>query len=94
MTRDRMQELLLNVWQASGAGVLLITHSVEEALFLGTRVVVLAPHPGRIVVDRRFDFSRRFANGEGARAIKAAPDFIVAREELITAIHADEGVAA
>jgi taurine transport system ATP-binding protein len=94
MTRERMQELLLNVWQASGAGVLLITHSVEEALFLGTRVVVLAPHPGRIVVDRRFDFSRRFANGEGARAIKAAPDFIAAREELITAIHADEGVAA
>jgi len=94
MTRERMQELLLTVWQASRAGVLLITHSVEEALFLGTRVVVLAPHPGRIVADRRFDFSRRFMAGETARALKAAPEFIAAREELISAIYADEGVAA
>lgn len=94
MTRERMQELLLGVWHASGAGVLLITHSVEEALFLGTRVVVLAPHPGRIVLDRRFGFSQRFADGEAARALKAAPAFISAREELITAIYADESVAA
>jgi len=94
MTRERMQELLLNVWQSSGTGVLLITHSVEEALFLGTRVVVLAPHPGRIVADRPFDFSRRFISGETARSLKAAPEFIAAREELIAAIHADEVVAA
>jgi taurine transport system ATP-binding protein len=94
MTRERMQELLLNVWQASGAGVLLITHSVEEALFLGTRVVVLAPHPGRIVADRAFEFSHRFAAGETARALKSAPEFIAAREELIAAIHADDGVTA
>jgi len=94
MTRERMQELLLEVWRASGAGVLLITHSVDEALFLGTRVIVLAPHPGRIVLDRSFDFSRRFATGETARALKAAPEFIAAREDLIAAIHADEGVAA
>jgi taurine transport system ATP-binding protein len=94
MTRERMQELLLNVFRTSGAGVLLITHSVEEALFLGTRVVVLAPHPGRIVADRRFDFSRRFIAGETARSLKAAPDFIAAREELIAAIYADEEVEA
>lgn len=94
MTRERMQELLLKVWQASGAGVLLITHSVEEALFLGTRVVVLAPHPGRIVADRHFDFSRRCIAGEPARTLKAAPEFIAAREALIAAIHADEGLAA
>ena len=94
MTRERMQELLLTVWQTSGAGVLLITHSVEEALFLGTRVVVLAPDPGRIVVDRRFDFSHRFTAGTSARTLKAAPEFIAAREELIAAIHADEAIAA
>lgn len=91
MTRERMQELLLRVWQSSGAGVLLITHSVEEALFLGTRVVVLAPHPGRIVTDRVFEFSRRFTAGETARKLKAAPEFIAAREELIASIYADEG---
>jgi len=90
MTRDRMQELLLNIWQASGAGVLLITHSVEEALFLSTRVIVLAPNPGRITEDRSFDFGQRFLAGESSRSLKSDPAFIRAREELIAAIHAEE----
>ncbi len=86
MTRERMQELLLQVWQASGTGVLLITHSVEEALFVGTRVVVLAPELG-IVVDESFDFSQRFLGGEKARALKAEPAFIAARERLLASIY-------
>ncbi len=90
MTRERMQELLLNVWGASRAGVLLITHSVEEALFLGTRVVVLAPGAGRVVLDRAVPFATRYLNGEGARALKAEPGFIALREELIAAIGDDE----
>jgi taurine transport system ATP-binding protein len=91
MTRDRMQELLLKIWQTSSAGVLLITHSVEEALFLSTRVIVLAPHPGRITEDRSFDFGRRFLAGENPRSLKSDPAFIRAREELIAAIHAEAG---
>ncbi len=90
MTRERMQELLLNVWGGSRVGVLLITHSVEEALFLGTRVIVLAPDPGRIVEDRQTPFSRRYLNGEKARAVKSDPSFIAIREELIEAIGASE----
>jgi len=90
MTRDRMQELLLRVWSDSGAGVLLITHSVEEALFLATRVLVLAPDPGRIVIDRAVDFGQRFLNGETSRALRAEPGFIALREELVDAIHAGE----
>lgn len=94
MTRERMQELLLKAWRESGAGALLITHSVEEALFLGTRVVVLAPHPGRISLDEAFDFSARFLQGTPARALKAEPRFIAAREKLIEAIYLDERLAA
>jgi len=94
MTRDRMQELLLRVWQSSNTGALLITHSVEEALFVGTRVVVLAPHPGRIVRDIPFDFGRRFLEGEPARSVKADGEFIRARETLIADIYADERSAA
>jgi taurine transport system ATP-binding protein len=94
MTRERMQELLLGVWSSSGAGALLITHSVEEALFLATRVVVLAPHPGRIVEDRTVGFGRRFLDGESARSVKSDPAFIRAREDLIAAIYADERSAA
>jgi taurine transport system ATP-binding protein len=90
MTREKMQELLLKLWAESGTGVLLITHSVEEALFLGTRVVVLAPDAGGIIEDRPANFSRRFLAGERARALKAEPQFIAEREALIAAIHQDE----
>lgn len=91
MTRERMQELLLKVWSRSRSGVLLITHSVEEAIFLGTRVVVLAPGRGRIVFDRRIDFAARFLAGETARSLKAEPGFIALREEVIAAIGEDDG---
>lgn len=90
MTRERMQELLLDVWGASKAGVLLITHSVEEALFLATRIVVLAPDPGRIVLERDADFGRRYFAGEKARALRAESGFIALREELIAAIGSDD----
>ena len=88
MTRDQMQELLLRVWARSGTGALLITHSVEEALFLATRVVVLAARPGRIALSREVDFGQRFLAGETARSLKSEPGFVRAREELIAAIHA------
>ena len=94
MTRDRMQELVLKVWRESGAGALLITHSVEEALFLGTRVIVLDARPGRIGLEEPLEFSARFLAGTPARAIKAEPGFIAARERLIEAIHAEEALAA
>lgn len=87
MTRDQMQELLLAVWQRSQTGALLITHSVEEALFLATRVVVLAAHPGRIALVREVDYGRRFLAGEPARSLKSEPGFVAAREALIAAIH-------
>lgn len=90
MTRDRMQELLLRTWADSDTGVLLITHSVEEALFLGTRVVVLAPDPGRIVLELKADYGRRFLAGEPSRALRAEPGFISLREKLVAAIHAGE----
>lgn len=86
MTRETMQELLLDIWGRSQAGFLLITHGVEEALFLATRIVVMAPAPGRIVRTLAVDFGRRRLAGESARAIKASPDFVAARESLLDTI--------
>ncbi|MBN8999362.1 MAG: ATP-binding cassette domain-containing protein, partial [Rhizobiales bacterium] len=83
MTRERMQELLLGIFFQTRAGVLLITHSVEEALFLATRIIVMAPNPGRIVQTLDVDFSRRIHAGESARAIKSSPDFTAARTALL-----------
>ncbi|MBJ2150072.1 MULTISPECIES: taurine ABC transporter ATP-binding protein [Paracoccaceae] len=90
MTRDRMHELLLQLWDQSHTGALLITHSVEEALFLSTSVVVLAPDPGRISFQESYDYGRRFIRGEDPRALKSEPGFIAARERLLAAIYEKE----
>jgi taurine transport system ATP-binding protein len=90
LTRSRMQGLLLKVWQASRTGVLLITHSIDEALFLATRIVVLAPTPGRIQAEISVDFGRRHLAGEDAKALRASPEFKAAHEHLLGLIHAEE----
>ena len=50
-TRTEMQAFLLDLWQSLQSTVLFVTHDVEEAILLSDRVVVMSPHPGRIVED-------------------------------------------
>ncbi|MER8976848.1 MULTISPECIES: taurine ABC transporter ATP-binding protein [unclassified Mesorhizobium] len=92
LTRERMQTTLLDLWTASQVGVLMVTHGIEEALVLATRIIVFAPGPGRVVWSFETGFSRRYAAGEAIRSIKADPAFAAARGELTDAIF--EGEAA
>jgi NitT/TauT family transport system ATP-binding protein len=58
LTRRKMQEELLQLWQGVRFTVLFITHSIEEALVVGSRILVLSPHPGRVKAEldsRDFD---------------------------------------
>jgi taurine transport system ATP-binding protein len=87
LTRETMQELLVDVWARTRKTIFFITHAIEEALFLGTEIVVMSPRPGRIVRRYRLDFVQRFAQGEDAAAVRSDPAFIALREEIRTLIH-------
>ena len=90
MTREAMQELLVDVWSRTGKQIFFITHSIEEALFLGTHLIVMSPRPGRIVARFDIDFVRRFARDRDARAVKTAPEFTELRERVRAIVHQDE----
>lgn len=90
LTREKAQELILKIWGETGKSVFFITHSVEEALFMGTKLIVMSPRPGRITHVFDLPFSRQFQAGIPARQVKAAPEFIALREKVLNIIFADE----
>lgn len=69
MTRERMQLEVLDIWRETGTTVVFVTHSIPEAVFLSTRVVVLSPRPGRIsdVIDIDLPQPRNFDTREDPR---------------------------
>ena len=94
LTREQIQELILKLWWDTRKMFFFITHSVEEALFLATELIVMTPSPGRIAHRHRLDFGRRFIECRDARAVKSDPEFIRLREEVLHTIHSAPGVEA
>jgi ABC-type nitrate/sulfonate/bicarbonate transport system ATPase subunit len=76
-TRELMQELLLGIWEAERKTVLFVTHDIDEAVFMGSRVVVMSARPGRIKLDRVVPLAhpRHYS-------VKTTPEFAAIKAEL------------
>lgn len=85
-TREQMQTLLLRLWHETGKQVLLITHDIEEAVFMATELVLLSPGPGRVLERLPLEFARRYVAGEPVRSIKSDPLFIEQREYVLSRV--------
>jgi ABC-type nitrate/sulfonate/bicarbonate transport system ATPase subunit len=88
-TRELMQELLLTIWEAQKKTVLFVTHDIDEAIFMASRVVVMSARPGRIKLDRRVDLAhpRHYS-------IKTSPAFAEVKAELTECVRAEVLAAA
>jgi sulfonate transport system ATP-binding protein len=84
MTRAHLQQELQRIWQAEGITMILVTHDVEEAVYLGDRVVVMAPRPGRIQRIVPIDLPRPRDRAETA--------FAHAREAVMRELSAQPGL--
>ncbi|PLS22325.1 taurine ABC transporter ATP-binding protein [Neptunicoccus cionae] len=85
LTREKMQSLVLDIWKKTGKTIILITHSVEEALLLGERLLVMAPRPGRVHKEYRLPFAE-MGVGADLREVKRHPDFGPKRDEILSMI--------
>jgi ABC-type nitrate/sulfonate/bicarbonate transport system ATPase subunit len=83
-TRELMQELLQGIWEAEQKTVLFVTHDIDEAVFMGTRVVVMSARPGRIKLDRAVPLPhpRHYA-------MKTTAPFMALKAELTEAVRTE-----
>lgn len=87
LTRAHIQDLIVELWWQTKKMFFFITHSVEEALFLATDLIVMTPSPGRIAHRFKPDFSRQFIECGDSRAVKSSAAFIQMREQVLSLIH-------
>ena len=85
LTREKMQGLVLKLWKETGKTIILITHSVEEALLLGERLLVMAPRPGRIHKEYRLPFADMGVDAD-LREVKKDAQYNPTREEILSMI--------
>ncbi|GAA5097308.1 ABC transporter ATP-binding protein [Nocardia iowensis] len=90
LTREKLQGELLTLWRDRRKTVLFVTHSIDEALLLGTRVLVMGTRPGRIIYDKPTSFKADLPTPSFATT-RAHPAFTTMRDEVSAHIYAAHG---
>lgn len=85
LTRERLQQEVKQIWRATGKSIVFVTHSVQEAVFLGTRVVVLSPRPGRIVYNEPVTLPD-LGPDAGVNDYIVLPEFVATRQHISSLI--------
>jgi NitT/TauT family transport system ATP-binding protein len=88
LTRMRMQELLLDIWERLRTTILFVTHDIDEALFLADRIIVMSPRPGRILEEIKVPFGRPRATD-----IMALPEFGQLKRHCLELLRVESGAA-
>jgi ABC-type nitrate/sulfonate/bicarbonate transport system ATPase subunit len=83
-TREIMQELLLGIWERAQKTVLFVTHDIDEAAFMGSRVVVMSARPGRIKIDKEVPFPH-----PRVYSIKTTTEFAKLKAELTESVRVE-----
>jgi NitT/TauT family transport system ATP-binding protein len=86
MTRQSLQDEMLEIARATKATIFFVTHDLEEAVYLGDRVIGLMPHPGRIGIELSIDLPRP----RDQVTTRESPEFLRSRHKLYDFIHASE----
>jgi len=86
IVRDHLNEQLLGLWDRTGKTVVYVTHSIPEAVFLSTRIVVMSPRPGRIIDVIDCDFPRR-----RSLDIRETPNFLKVAHRVRAGLRAGHG---
>ena len=83
-TRELMQDLLQGIWEAERKTVVFVTHDIDEAIFMGSRVVVMSARPGRIKLDRAVEIAhpRHYS-------VKTTPAFSELKAELMEQVRVE-----
>ena len=87
LTRERLQADLLQIARARGKTIFFITHSVDEAVFLGDRVLVMSPRPGRILLDQPVQISQAYGRPLGGQELRETPEFHDLRDTISATIY-------
>ena len=86
LTRNNMQNLIRDIWKENNSTILFITHDVDEALALGTRIVVMSSRPGRLIEEFNVDFTHTLFDNE-SRKVEYEDKYFKVKDEILELIN-------